>query len=152
MIQCWAYKDKERRHSYVYWKKKELKKLESMYQEDTFQFAVIYGRRRIGKTTLISEFLKDKKAISYIAIEGTMKENLAGLSLAVMRGLSDGNSFPEAVYPDFESLLSRSTSGAGNRDWSLPLTNTHIWRRLIPRYPRCCRNTLIPAGKTVICF
>lgn len=87
-------------------RKKELKKLESMYQEDTFQFAVIYGRRRIGKTTLISEFLKDKKAISYIAIEGTMKENLAGLSLAVMRGLSDGNSFPEAVYPDFESLLS----------------------------------------------
>ena len=86
-------------------RKKELKKLESMYQEDTFQFAVIYGRRRIGKTTLISEFLKDKKAISYIAIEGTMKENLAGLSLAVMRGLSDGNSFPEAVYPDFEGCI-----------------------------------------------
>ena len=87
-------------------RKKELKKLESMYQEDTFQFAVIYGRRRIGKTTLISEFLKDKKAISYIAIEGTMKENLTGLSVAVMRGLSDGNSFSEAVYSDFESLLS----------------------------------------------
>ena len=87
-------------------RKKELKKLESMYQEDTFQFAVIYGRRRIGKTTLISEFLKDTKAISYIAVEGTMKENLTGLSVAVMRGLSDGNSFSEAVYSDFESLLS----------------------------------------------
>ena len=86
-------------------RQKELKKLESMYQEDIFQFAVIYGRRRVGKTTLIAEFLKDRQAISYIAIEGTMKENLTGLSMEVMRGLSGGSGFGEAVYPDFESLL-----------------------------------------------
>ena len=29
---------------------KELKKLNAMYQSDSFQFAVIYGRRRVGKT------------------------------------------------------------------------------------------------------
>ncbi len=37
-------------------RQKELEKLESMYQEDIFQFAVIYGRRRGDKTTLIAEF------------------------------------------------------------------------------------------------
>ena len=36
----------------------ELTKLEKMYSTNEFQFAVIYGRRRVGKTTLIREFLK----------------------------------------------------------------------------------------------
>ena len=65
-------------------RQKELNKLESMYREEGFQFAVIYGRRRVGKTTLIAEFAKDKPVISYISIEGTMKENLEGLSRAVL--------------------------------------------------------------------
>lgn len=81
-------------------RQKELTKLESMYQEASFQFAVIYGRRRVGKTTLIAEFLKDKPSISYIAMEGTMKENLVGLSYAVMQ-----KSGHDAVYNDFETLL-----------------------------------------------
>lgn len=81
---------------------KELKKLNTMYQSDSFQFAVIYGRRRVGKTTLITEFMKDKHGISYISIEGTMKENLTGLSHAVMQR-SDRKS--DAVFPDFETLL-----------------------------------------------
>ena len=37
----------------------ELIKLEKMYSTNEFQFAVIYGRRRVGKTTLIREFLKN---------------------------------------------------------------------------------------------
>ena len=81
-------------------REKELARLEQMYQENCFQFAVIYGRRRVGKTTLIAQFLKEKPAISYIAVEGTMKENLTGLSRAVM--MRNGN---HAVYSDFESLF-----------------------------------------------
>lgn len=81
-------------------RKKELKKLESMYAGSDFQFAVLYGRRRVGKTTLIAEFIKNKQAISYISIEGTMKENLDGLSHAVMRWRGI-----DAVYGDFETLF-----------------------------------------------
>ena len=41
----------------------ELTKLEKMYSTNEFQFAVIYGRRRVGKTTLIREFLKNKESL-----------------------------------------------------------------------------------------
>lgn len=37
------------------------KKLNTLYQDEGFQFVVIYGRRRVGKTMLINEFLKGKR-------------------------------------------------------------------------------------------
>lgn len=49
--------------------------------------------------------MKDKKAISYISIEGTMKENLMGLSQAVLRGITENTSIEDVVYPDFENLF-----------------------------------------------
>lgn len=47
----------------------ELIKLEKMYSTNEFQFAVIYGRRRVGKTTLIREFLKNKESLLYNVIK-----------------------------------------------------------------------------------
>ncbi len=65
-------------------REKYLEKLNTLYQSDHFEFAVFYGRRRVGKTTLIKEFLKDKEAFYYMAVEGTQAENLAGLSKAIL--------------------------------------------------------------------
>ena len=39
----------------------ELRELEEEYEKSTFALSVIYGRRRVGKTYLIKEFLKRKK-------------------------------------------------------------------------------------------
>ncbi len=61
-------------------RERELEKLNSMYESDGFEFAVLYGRRRVGKTTLIREFMKDKRGFYYMSVEGAKKENLAGLS------------------------------------------------------------------------
>ena len=44
-------------------REQEIEKLNQLYNRDEFQMVVIYGRRRIGKTTLISEFIKGKKSI-----------------------------------------------------------------------------------------
>ena len=44
-------------------RERELNSLEKLYASDKFEFAVIYGRRRVGKTALINHFIRNKKAI-----------------------------------------------------------------------------------------
>lgn len=48
-------------------RKSELELLQQEFDKDSFSFSVIYGRRRVGKTTLIKEFIKDKKAVYFQA-------------------------------------------------------------------------------------
>ena len=57
-------------------RERELNALERMYASDKFEFAVIYGRRRVGKTALINKFLGDKKAIYFMGVESNAKQNL----------------------------------------------------------------------------
>jgi AAA+ ATPase superfamily predicted ATPase len=45
----------------------ELSWLDGLYRKDDFQFVVLYGRRRVGKTAVISEFLQGKKSIFFSA-------------------------------------------------------------------------------------
>lgn len=61
----------------------ELSELEKLYKKSTFQFAIIYGRRRVGKTRIIQEFIKNKKAIFFSAIESTSRRNLDQLSKTI---------------------------------------------------------------------
>lgn len=72
-------------------RKKELAKLESLYETNKFQFAVIYGRRRIGKTALIREFIKDKPAIYYVGLEENIHDNLVRFSTAIANFDRDDN-------------------------------------------------------------
>ena len=46
-------------------REEELKSLESVYSREGFGMTVIYVRRRIGKSYLINEFVKDKKAVYF---------------------------------------------------------------------------------------
>ena len=41
-------------------REKELKAMENFYAKDGVGMMTIYGRRRIGKSTLINEFVKGK--------------------------------------------------------------------------------------------
>lgn len=58
----------------------ELSELNKLYNQDKFQFVVIYGRRRVGKTTLINEFCKDKPNIFFVAEEYNDKIALENFS------------------------------------------------------------------------
>ena len=40
-------------------RKRELAALEKLYATDAFQMPVVYGRRRVGKTSLIARFVED---------------------------------------------------------------------------------------------
>lgn len=61
-------------------RKRELAALERLYESGKFEFAVIYGRRRVGKTALISRFIENKKAIYFTGVESSEKQNLENLS------------------------------------------------------------------------
>ncbi len=52
-------------------------------------FIVIYGRRRIGKTKLIEEFVKDKKGISYTAEDTSKKIQIREFKDAIASFLDD---------------------------------------------------------------
>ena len=56
-------------------REKERAFLESEYNKESASFIVIYGRRRIGKTSLIKEFIKDKSALFFLATEESESEN-----------------------------------------------------------------------------
>ena len=63
---------------------RELKALDRLYTSDKFEFAVIYGRRRIGKTALINQFIREKKAIYFMGVESNEKQNLENFSRNIM--------------------------------------------------------------------
>ncbi|MDR1217127.1 MAG: ATP-binding protein, partial [Oscillospiraceae bacterium] len=77
----------------------ELEALGRAYDRDGFQFPVIYGRRRVGKTTLINEFCKGKKNVYFVAVQSTLKENLEILSNQILLALA-----PDAPRNPFASF------------------------------------------------
>lgn len=92
-------------------RQQELKKLNSMYESGQFEFAVIYGRRRIGKTTLIKEFCKGKKAIYYVAREANDIINIENFSsdvFAVTSKESVGNVYFSNWEKAFEYIYNIS--------------------------------------------
>lgn len=58
----------------------ELNSLKKMYSRNSFQMAVVYGRRRIGKTSLLNEFIKNKNALYLPAEEVNDSLNLQKFS------------------------------------------------------------------------
>ncbi len=89
----------------------ELKKLNSMYESGQFEFAVIYGRRRVGKTTLIKEFCKGKKAIYFIAREANDIINIENFSsdvFSVTSKESQGNVYFSNWEKAFEYIYNIS--------------------------------------------
>ena len=80
----------------------EMETLQNEYERDGSALVVLYGRRRVGKTTLISEFIKDKKALFFLASEEAEAQNR--------------NAFKEKVAEFIDSDLLRS---ADIKNWDV---------------------------------
>lgn len=77
-------------------RERELKALEQLYTSGKFEFAVVYGRRRVGKTALLTRFIQDKRAIYFMGVESNAKQNLENLSKSILEytsGIAAENSF-----------------------------------------------------------
>lgn len=79
---------------------KELEWLEGAYEHASQygQFLVVYGKRRVGKTELITNFIKNKPSIYYLANRTTKMEQLQSATSVFMAGFFDtyivGSTFP----------------------------------------------------------
>ena len=70
-------------------RERELTALQNQYNSSKFEFTVIYGRRRVGKTAIINEFVKDKDVIYFTGVESNEKQNLENFSQSIMSYKSD---------------------------------------------------------------
>ena len=72
-------------------REQELADLNELYTQDRFQLFVLYGRRRVGKTTLLNEFCKGKDSIFYSAEQSNDKLNLDKFSALVFSFYQETN-------------------------------------------------------------
>ena len=86
-----------------YGRENEIKKLCTMLNSDGQMVSLIYGRRRIGKSELIKQVLKETniKSIYYECKQTTEKNNVD--SLAELIG--ESFDFPKPAFENMEVLL-----------------------------------------------
>lgn len=65
-------------------REREVAALDRLYESNKFEFAVIYGRRRVGKTALINHFIDDKESIYFMGVESNEKQNLENFSKSII--------------------------------------------------------------------
>ncbi|WP_320128603.1 ATP-binding protein [uncultured Sphaerochaeta sp.] len=88
-------------------RERELALLETLHASNKFEYLVLYGRRRIGKTSLLKEFSKEHPVIFYSAQAKNDSLNLADFSKTLQMHFS--NSFFGA-FADWEASLDYLTS------------------------------------------
>ena len=84
-------------------RERELNRLNELYFTSGFQFPVIFGRRRVGKTALINEFIKDKEAIFFTGIESNAQQNLENFSRSILSYTDVA--LENTVFPSFQTAL-----------------------------------------------
>ena len=86
-------------------REKELVELQRRYNQPGFQFIVIYGRRRVGKTRLIREFTANRRSVYFMATEKDPSWLLAELTEAVKLRLNDKSTRYLDTFPSWEALF-----------------------------------------------
>lgn len=84
-------------------RERELASLNQLYSSDKFEFTVIYGRRRVGKTALINRFIRDKKAIYLMGVESSARQNLENFSKNIME--FETGIWSETTFLSFQAAL-----------------------------------------------
>jgi len=92
-------------------REQELAFLEKQYQEPDSNLVIIYGRRRVGKTTTIARFSANKPNIIYLAdrsMETTLMQRLLGV---IARFLED-DLLAQVTPPDWDWIFGQFISHA----------------------------------------
>ena len=111
-------------------RKRELETLNEFYAKDGIGMTVIYGRRRIGKSTLIAEFVKDKKTVFYTATKVGKNRNLELFSKQVLDVLMPG--IEDISFPSTEAVFDFINKNIGNDKLILVIDELPYWAEKDP--------------------
>ena len=88
-------------------REKELKILNNKIDSNNFEFGIIYGRKRIGKTRLLLEIFKNNNSIYYLCNEMGLEYNLKQLSNVVAKYFNESFTF-DSFDSLFDYLVKKS--------------------------------------------
>ncbi len=88
----------------------ELAFLNEQYKSDSASMVVLYGRRRLGKTSLIHEFAKDKPFFYFLASEETETMNIRRMKDQIAEYTGDGL-LAQADISSWDVLFQTLTKG-----------------------------------------
>ncbi|MDR0389324.1 MAG: ATP-binding protein, partial [Spirochaetaceae bacterium] len=91
----------------------ELAFLEEQWKQDRASFVVVYGRRRIGKTALLSHFLSGRRGFYFLATEESEAQNRA--AFRALASQFSGNKLLAASTTAYWDLIFRETLGSSRR-------------------------------------
>lgn len=119
-------------------RKEELGKLEAEYQRDG-SFVVVYGRRRVGKTTLIKEFIKNKTAFYYLATEELEVQSMKRLAGVIGRA-TNNSLLNKAVFNDWLDLFQLVADYKPNEKKVLVIDEFPYLVKTNPTFPSILQN------------
>ncbi|MCI7156830.1 MAG: ATP-binding protein [Solobacterium sp.] len=119
-------------------RKEELGKLEAEYQRDG-SFVVVYGRRRVGKTTLIKEFIKNKTAFYYLATEELEVQSMKRLAGVIGRA-TNNSLLNKAVFNDWLDLFQLVADYKPNEKKVLVIDEFPYLVKTNPAFPSILQN------------
>lgn len=90
-------------------RKEELAELNNRFISGRFEMGVVYGSRRIGKTSLLKEFVKDKSSFYFQAKKSNELDNRTAFSMMVNQVINLPYLFVYSSYSDgFDALIKYS--------------------------------------------
>jgi len=125
---------------------KELSVLNSKYQSGRKEFGVIYGRRRIGKSALITKFLEDKESILFQAKKDSAYGNLRSFSYALTKVLALPKNY---VFGSWEEAFDSLLEYARGRRFVLAIDEYPYLLEQNPSFPSVLQEFIDKAGDNI---
>lgn len=126
---------------------KELEALEKQYAAGQSSLVIVYGRRRVGKTALIAEFLKGHPdSLYFLATEESEKQNLHYFKAQVAE--FTGNALLNSATVDWLMVFKTLIEYKTETKKIIVLTSSNISVNRIRLFRLSCKKFGIPCSKT----
>lgn len=95
-----------------------MRRLDQLVVHESGQFAVVWGRRRVGKSRLLAEWTSKHRGLYWVADESSAVIQRQYLAMELDASLPG---FAAVDYPDWQTLLERLSRDARSAGWRGPL-------------------------------